>query len=58
MTNHVLYVEWNVYEYLEVIQPGRLFVVLGGEDAGVEEDQGHDQPEHELGLAHLHEIQR
>ena len=26
-------------------------MVLRGEDTGVQEDQGDDQPEHELGLA-------
>ena len=36
--------------HLVISLPIWLVVVLGGEDAGVEEDQGDDQPEHELGL--------
>ena len=36
--------------HLVISLPIWLVVVLGGEDTGVEEDQGEDQPEHELGL--------
>ena len=45
--------EEEVGVLLEVVEPERLVVVLGGEDAGVEEDQDHDQPEHPLRLADL-----
>ena len=45
--------EEEVGVLLEVVEPERLVVVLGGKDAGVEEDQDHDQPEHPLGLADL-----
>ena len=43
--------EEQVGVLLEVVKPGRLVVVFSGQDTGVEEDQGHDQPEHPLGLA-------
>ena len=43
--------EEQVGVLLEVVKPGRLMVVFSGQDTGVEEDQGHDQPEHPLGLA-------
>ena len=36
--------------YLEATEPLGLVVVLGGGDAGVEEYQSHNQPEHCLGL--------
>ena len=39
--------------YLEFVQPGRLVVVFSGQDTGVQEYKGHDQPEHPLRLAHL-----
>ena len=45
--------EEEVGVLLEVVEPERLVVVLGGKDAGVEEHQDHDQPEHPLGLADL-----
>ena len=40
--------EGEVSGLLEVAQPLGLVVVLGGEDAGVEEHQGHHHPEHGL----------
>ena len=43
----------NFLPYLELVQPGWLVVVLGGEDARVEEHEADDQPEHPLRLAHL-----
>ena len=43
--------EGEVGVLLEVVEPLWLAVVLGGEDAGVKEHQGQDQPEHELRLA-------
>ena len=45
--------EEEVGVLLEVVEPERLVVVLGGKDAGVEEDQDDDQPEHPLRLADL-----
>ena len=38
---------------LEVVKPDGLVVVLGGKDAGVEEDEDDNQPKHPLGLADL-----
>ena len=43
--------EDNDASHLEVIEPWGLMMVLRGEHAGVEEHQGHDQPEHPLRLA-------
>ena len=40
----------HVGNFLEVLQPLRLIVVLGGEDAGVEKHQDDDEPEHGLRL--------
>ena len=40
----------HICDLLELFQPVRLVVVLGGEDPGVEEDQDDDEPEHGLGL--------
>ena len=45
--------EEEVGVLLEVVEPERLVVVLGGKNTGVEEDQDHDQPEHPLRLADL-----
>ena len=43
--------EEEICVLLEVVEPEGLVVVLGGEDAGVEEDEDDNQPEHPLGLA-------
>ena len=40
----------HICDLLELFQPVRLVVVLGGEDPGVEEDQDDDEPEHGLRL--------
>ena len=45
--------EEEVGVLLEVVEPEGLVVVLGGKDAGVEEDEDDDQPEHPLRLADL-----
>ena len=45
--------EEEVGVLLEVVEPERLVMVLGGKDAGVEEDEDDDQPEHPLRLADL-----
>ncbi len=37
---------------LKLVEPGRLVVMLCGEDAGVQEHEADDEPEHPLGLAH------
>ena len=42
--------EEHVGDLLELLQPVRLVVVLGGEDPGVEKHQDDDEPEHRLGL--------
>ena len=42
--------EEHVGDLLEVLEPLGLVVVLGGEDAGVEQHQDDDEPEHRLGL--------
>ena len=49
----IIHDPWDDYHVtdLEVVQPLWLVMVLGGEDAGVEEHEGHDQPEHPLALA-------
>ena len=39
--------------HLEVVQPLWLMMMLRGEDAGVEEDEGNNQPEHPLRLADI-----
>lgn len=40
----------HVCNLLKVLQPVRLVVVLGGQDAGVEQHQDDDEPEHGLAL--------
>ncbi len=42
------YARWGWQQCLEVAEPLRLVVVLGGQDAGVQEHQGHHHPEHGL----------
>ena len=42
--------EEHVGDLLELLQPVRLVVVLGGEYPGVEEHQDDNEPEHRLGL--------
>ena len=42
--------EEHVCDLLEVLEPLWLVVVLGGEDAGVEQHQDDDEPEHRLRL--------
>ena len=42
--------EEHVGDLLEVLEPLGLVVVLGGEDAGVEQHQDDDEPEHRLRL--------
>ena len=44
---------WLLSSHLEIVKPGRLMVMLSGQNASVEEHQGHNQPEHPLRLANI-----